>query len=211
VPLPFADRVEAGRELAETLAPLRGSDAVAVGLVHGGVVVAAAAAEVLDLALGALCVRKVGHPLQPEYALGAVAPGGIVFIQDPDDPDVTPAELARAIERSRGEAERLEAILGPPPAVTGRACTLVDVGLATGATMVAAARWARAAGARRTLAAVPVAAGDRLAVLRGDVDEALSLASPYPFRGVGRWYRDFAPVSDEEVLRLLAAARARTT
>jgi putative phosphoribosyl transferase len=207
MPLPFADRDEAGRELAAALAPLRDEEGVSIGLVHGGVVVADAVAEVLGLDLGALCVRKVGHPLQPEYALGAVAPDGVTVLQDPGDPNVSPTELQRALEAAREASSALERKLGPAPPVAGRLCVMVDDGLATGATMVAALRWARKGAAHRVVVAVPVAPPDRLALVRRDADDAVALHTPEPFRGVGRWYRDFSPVSDEEVARRLALRR----
>jgi putative phosphoribosyl transferase len=200
----FEDRRDAGRQLAHALASLRSADAVVVGLARGGVVVAAEVARALGLPLDALAVRKIGHPLEPEYAIGAVAPGGIVVLRASDG--LTEGEIAAATgdaaERAAALDARLHARREPAP-VTGRTCVLVDVGLATGATMSAAIRWARTAGSARVIVAVPVGAPDTIELLRAEADEVVSLETPEALVAVGLWYRDFRPVDDAEVIELL--------
>jgi putative phosphoribosyl transferase len=214
----FADRREAGALLA---AAVEGSgvlgdapgQVVVVGLARGGVEVAAEVAERLGCPLDALAVRKVGHPWQPEYGIGAVAPGGVEYIRSHDG--LTEAEVADAARSAAAEAEaldeRLHARRAQLPA-RGTTCLLVDDGLATGGTMVAATRWARARGADRVVVAVPVGAAITLRAFETDpdVDGVVCLAAPPDFGAVGFWYRDFRQVADEEVVALLAEAHERT-
>jgi putative phosphoribosyl transferase len=207
----FRDRREAGRRLARALAPEAAPDALVLGLARGGVVVAAEVASALRLPLDALVVRKIGHPRQPEYALGALVVHAGVLIRDRDD--LSEEELAAAIRSAGSRAAALEQRLRPgrPPIdPTGRACILVDDGLATGATMLAAVRWARAGGARRVVAAVPVGAAGTAAGLRREAD---AVVCPYELRGfwaVGIWYEDFEPVPEAEILELLRQATPAT-
>lgn len=206
----FANRFEAGRELAEALVHLTGEPLVVIGLARGGVQVASEVARALEAPLDALAVRKVGHPLQPEYAVGAVAPGGIAYVRSHDG--LTDAELAVVVERAARAADDLDGRLHgrrAPVAVVGTTAVLVDDGLATGATMVAAARWARAAGARRVVAAVPAGASQTVSLLRAEVDEVVCLRASDAFGAVGFWYGDFGQVDDREVIDLLERAGAR--
>lgn len=214
----FADRRDAGALLAAEVersgvlghAPER---VVVVGLARGGVEVAAEVAERLGCPLDALAVRKVGHPWQPEYGIGAVAPGGVQYIRSHDG--LTEAEVADAARSAAVRAEALDARLHarrdqlPVRAAT---CVLVDDGLATGGTMVAAARWAQAHGADRVVVAVPVGAAITLHSFETDpdVDGVVCLAAPPDFGAVGFWYRDFRQVTDEEVVALLSEAHERT-
>ena len=214
----FADRREAGRLLAleiERIGALgdSSSQAVVVGLARGGVEVASEVAASLDAPLDALAVRKVGHPWQPEYGIGAVAPGGIQYLRSSDG--LSEAEVAEAVRRAAENAAALDARLhqnrGQLP-LAGTICVLVDDGLATGGTMVAAARWAGARGARRVVVAVPVGAAATVRAFEEsqDVDAVVCLAAPPDFGAVGFWYRDFRQVSDEEVAALLDEAHERT-
>ena len=200
----FADRRDAGRALARALADEPFDDAVVVGLARGGVVVAAEVADALELPLDVLAVRKVGHPWQPEYALGAVAPGGGVYVRDPGG--LAEAELAAQIERAEARAAELDRTLHAgrePVPLAGRTCLLVDDGLATGATMIAAVRWARSRGAARVVAAVPVAARQSAALLRGEADAVVCPHELADLVAVGLWYRSFGQVGDLEVAALL--------
>ena len=141
----YADRREAGLVLADRLRDEHLEGGVVVGLARGGVVVAAEVARRLGLPLDALAVRKVRHPLQPEYAIGAVTPGVGLFLRP--HVDVTAESAGAAVALARSGAEALDRRIHgarPPVAIAGRTCVLVDDGLATGATMVAAARWAGA-------------------------------------------------------------------
>jgi putative phosphoribosyl transferase len=209
-PTVFADRREAGQLLAEELLPEKRHDPVVIGLARGGVAVAAEVARALEAPLDALAVRKVGHPWQPEYAIGAVTPGGGGYVRGHDG--LTDEQVEGAVEEARRKAEALDTRLHaarPPVPIAGRACLLVDDGLATGATMVAAVRWAWAEGARRVVVAVPVGAAPTVARLKSEVDELVVLEAPEDFGAVGYWYEHFEPVEDEDVLALLAAGVER--
>jgi putative phosphoribosyl transferase len=206
----FPDRFEAGRELARALTGHEQGATVVVGLARGGVQVASEVARGLGAPLDAVAVRKVGHPLQPEYALGAVAPGGITYVRAHDG--LTDAELAAAAMAAHQAADELDRRLHrdqPPVPLVGKTAVLVDDGLATGATMIAAARWARAAGARRVVAAVPVGASQTIALLRGEVDGVVCSRESTALGAVGFWYVRFDQVGDDEVVRLLAEASGR--
>lgn len=206
----FEDRAQAGRALAEALAGWRGApDTVVLGLPRGGVPVAYEIANALGLPLDVLLVRKLGLPWQPELAMGAIASGGAVVVND-EVVRYLPAgshdfETVRA--REQLELERREREFRgdrPPLDMRKRTGILVDDGLATGATMEAAVRSLRALGAERVVVAVPVAsveARDRIAAV---ADEVVCLAAPEWFSAVGQWYRDFGQTEDAEVRELLA-------
>jgi putative phosphoribosyl transferase len=211
----FRDRREAGRLLAlEVVASGALEQAagklVVIGLARGGVEVAAEVAAVLHAPLDAVAVRKVGHPLQPEYGIGAVAPGGIAYVRARDG--LSDAEIDDAVDTAAEKAAALDARLHErhaPLSVAGMTCVLVDDGLATGGTMVAAVRWARARGARRVVVAVPVGAASSAGSLQRDedVDAVVCLVTPFDLGSIGAWYEDFHQVSDADVAELLAASR----
>jgi putative phosphoribosyl transferase len=204
----FHDRFDAGRRLAEALRARPAPDLV-VGLARGGVQVAFEVARALGAELDVVAVRKVGHPWQPEYAIGAVAPGGGVYVRASDG--LTEGEIAEAVTRAAAAADALDRTLRggrPPVSLAGRDVLLVDDGLATGATMIAAARWARAAGARRVAAAVPVGAASTVELVRREVDELVCPSQVDGFGAVGFWYEEFPQLEDEDVLRLLRASEA---
>jgi putative phosphoribosyl transferase len=207
----FADRTDAGRRLAPSLAHLRGPDVVVLGLPRGGVPVAAEVARELSAPLDVIVVRKLGVPYQPELALGAVGEGDVVVLND----DVVALsgvrqEELRAIQRrERDQVERRTQRFRagrPPAALGGRTAIVVDDGIATGATARAACAVVRAAGAARVVLAVPVCSRRTAGQLRGDVDELVVLETPPDFVAVGQAYADFRPVPDEDVVRLLARA-----
>jgi len=209
----FRDRIDAGTRLAAALAAVveRGK-VVVLGLPRGGVVVAAEVARELGVPLDVLVVRKVGVPGHEELAAGAVASGGTTVVND----DVVMAaglrrsELEqRAAERHR-EVEAMEYRLrGDRPALdlAGVTAVLVDDGLATGATMRAAAVAARRAGAAWVVVAAPVASPEAVRLLEELADEVVCLRVPADLRAVGLSYRDFSPVREEEVRRLLQSAQ----
>jgi putative phosphoribosyl transferase len=207
----YRDRTDAGRQLAAALDPAGFADAVVIGLARGGVPVAAEVARVLSLPLDALAVRKIGHPWQPEYGLGAAAPGGDgIFVRNSDGLDEH--ELGRVIAEAKTNADLLDRVLHerqPPLDPHGRTAVLVDDGLATGATMVAAVRWARSHGATRVVVAVPIGAWQSAQFLRHEADELVCLHEPEAFGAVGFWYEQFPQVEDAEVLALLDEHRSR--
>ena len=203
----FDDRQEAGERLADALSPLAGSDAVVLAIPRGGVVVGRVVAERLGVPLDVVIPRKVGAPGNPELGLGAVAPG-VRVLDDRlvSELRVTPEYLEREIESQEREIARREAAYRerrPPVQVEGKIAIVVDDGVATGGTAVAACRWARRAGAARVILAVPVAPRQARPMLEREADQLVVLATPDPFFAVGQWYRDFDQVSDKEVVGLL--------
>ncbi|MGZ4393452.1 MAG: phosphoribosyltransferase [Gaiellaceae bacterium] len=209
-PFLFLDRRDAGAQLARALAQERTDDAVVVGLARGGVVVAAAVASALELPLDGLAVRKVRHPRRPEYALGAVSPNGDVFLLN--NAGLTPEQLAAAVAAAEAAAVLLEEELHHGAAVVplrGRKVLLVDDGFATGATMVAAIRWARNEGSRRVVAAAPIGAAQTVELLAREADRVVCPYVVEQLIAVGIWYADFRQVSDQEVVRLLGSERGR--
>jgi putative phosphoribosyl transferase len=206
----YEDRSSAGRVLALELEGERRAEVVVVGLARGGVAVAAEVARALEASLDAVAVRKVGHPWQPEYAIGAVTPGDGVYVRGPDG--LTTEQVAAAVAAAKAKAEALDRRLhaeNESLSLTGKTVLLVDDGLATGATMIAAVRWARAAGAARVVVALPVAAADSLDLVRAEADDVVCPHPLTPFMAVGVWYASFGPVDDDEVIRLLGESRAR--
>jgi putative phosphoribosyl transferase len=194
----FADRSAAGRAVAALIPPLP-AGAVVLGLANGGVPVAAEVAAARSLELDAIVVRKVGHPRQPEYALGAVAEGGAVVPPDlPDDLAAPAAARARALAAElRGGR--------PRTALEGRTVVLVDDGLATGRSMAAALADARAAGAAEVVIAVPVAAAPAArALAEAATLVAAKIVEPPEFGAVGQFYADFGHVETDTVRELLA-------
>ena len=204
----FADRHEAGRRLAAALERFRAEHPVVVAIPRGGVAVAAEVAGALEAPLDVIVVRKIGAPWQPEYAIGAVAEGGVRIIAEGDTEvlEVGAGELeARIAKAERELAERSERYRGQraPIDVTGRTVLLVDDGLATGRTAMAAARALRRRGAARVVLAVPVAAAQSVREVKPSVDEVVALQTPPDLLAVGFWYRDFSQTTDDEVTALL--------
>ena len=213
----FKDREQAGKMLARELRAYAGrADAVVLALPRGGVPVGFAIAQRLGIALDILIVRKLGMPHHEEYAMGAVGSGGVRVLQPgvPGLMGVSAAQVEAVTQRELAELERRErAYRGArgPLALAGRTAILVDDGIATGSTMLAAIRVARGLGAARLVLAVPVAPPQTVAARENDVDELVCLSAPPLFRSVGQWYDAFDQTSDEEVQDLLAAAwHART-
>ncbi len=206
----FRDRREAGEVLAVELEDERGPELVVVGLARGGVQVAAEVARVLAAPLDVVAVRKIGHPLQPEYGIGAVTPDDGTYVRGPDG--LTEEELAAAVEETMAKAELLDRRLHaeePTLDLRGKTAIVVDDGLATGATMIAALRWAKAAGAARVVAGVPVGAAASLALIRAEADDVVCLHALEPFFAVGVWYETFTQVDDAEVVRLVGENRRK--
>jgi putative phosphoribosyl transferase len=211
-PLPFANRDAAGRYLGGLLTRFahRG-DVLVLGLPRGGVVVAGAVARVLQVPLDICLVRKLGVPGREELAMGAIATGGIV-VWNHDviaSLDLPQAAFTESLARARAELERRESAyrMGREPyEVRGRTIVLVDDGLATGASMRAAARAISSREPDWLIIAVPVGSAATCGDLSAEADEIECAVSPEPFAAVGYWYEDFAQTSDEEVQQILQLA-----
>jgi predicted phosphoribosyltransferase len=209
--MPFADRTDAGRKLAQALAAYKDQHAVVLALPRGGVPVAAQVAAALKAPMDLILVRKIGVPMQPELAMGAVVDGAsplivrnedviaLAGIEEAEFKSACDAELA-VIERRRklylGGRERIE--------VAGKVAIVVDDGIATGATTRAALRAARARKPKKLVLAVPVAPTDSLAAMKAEADEVICLEDYESFGAIGYYYSDFRQTSDEEVIETLA-------
>ena len=208
----FRNRAQAGKLLAKALgAWAHQGDAIVLALPRGGVPVAFAVAMTLELALDVLLVRKLGLPHQPEYAIGAIGSGGVRVLQPgvPGLMGVTQEEVDAIAARELREIERRTRLYRggrAPPALAGRTVLVVDDGIATGSTMLAAVQVARGHGVRHVVVAAPVAPPETLAALETAADEVICLAAPPYFRAVSQWYETFDQTSDEEVQDLLAMA-----
>jgi len=213
--IPFPDRRYAGQALAERLHQLGDwAGALVLALPRGGVPVAFEVAERLGLELDILVVRKLGAPGNRELAMGAIASGGVRVM----NPDVvrlshaSQAEIDATMVQETDELYRREKAYRadrPRPVIKGRAVILVDDGLATGATMRAAAEAVRKLGATRITVAVPVAAPESVAQLERIADRVVCLHMPYDLYAIGRWYELFDQTSDRQVVELLQQAWAR--
>lgn len=212
----FQDRRDAGRQLAAALHQYRGAaDAVVLALPRGGVPVAAEVAAALGLPLDLLLVRKLGTPGHEELAMGAIAAGGAMVLNDAlfEQLSVSRDSLNAVIARERAELDRRDRTYRgdrPPAAVSGRSVILVDDGLATGATMRAGLQALRGQSPRRLVVAVPVAPPETVEQLESEADDVVCLLTPSPFYGVGYWYDDFAQTGDEEVRADLSRFRFGT-
>lgn len=213
MPMPFRDRRDAGRRLAEELLPFASLQPLVLALPRGGVPVAYEVATRLRAPLDVLIVRKLGAPRHPELAMGAIASGGAVVL----NPEVLKllhigeAEVQQEAERQAVEVARRAALYRrgtSAPDVRGRTVVVVDDGLATGSTMLVAVKALRQYGPARIVVAVPVAAPEARELLAHTADEVRCVETPADFRSVGRWYRDFEQTGDDEVLRLLEAAQS---
>jgi putative phosphoribosyl transferase len=208
------DRHTAGTLLAQSLMPYANrSDVVVLGLPRGGVLVAAAVAAALRAPLDILTVRKLGAPRRRELAIGAIASGGISYLNKETIAalHVSKEEIAEAIARELPELERREKLYRGGKsklALTEKIVLLVDDGLATGSTMRAALAAAQCLYLARAIVAVPVAARDTYEELREEADDVVCLHTPDPFEAVGCWYEDFHEVSDGEVRAALASITA---
>lgn len=203
----YRDRTDAGKQLGDALkAYANRNDVVVLGLVRGGVPVAAAVAERLHAPLDVLVVRKLGVPWAPEVAFGALGPGG-VQVRNPHIADrLDPSDINVVAARETEELQRREQHYRAGRSaidLTGRTAIIVDDGLATGATARAAVAVARRLGATRVVMAAPVCAPEAASLLKAEADEVACLMEPADFDAVGRFYEDFAQVDDETVVRLL--------
>jgi putative phosphoribosyl transferase len=208
----YRNRTDAGQRLAAQLREYADRpDVIILALPRGGVPVAYEVARALHVPLDVFIVRKLGLPSHPELAMGAIATGGIRIVDDAvmrrfGVTDEQLAAVAAAEERELDRRERQYRDGLPSPDVTGKTVILIDDGLATGATMAAAAAALKAQRPARLVVAVPVAAPETCDAFRSIVDDIVCVATPEPFYAVGLWYEDFSQTSDDEVHELLARA-----
>jgi putative phosphoribosyl transferase len=209
----FADRAAAGVALARELQRrLLRPPLIVLALPRGGVAVAYEVAHMLHAPLDVLVVRKIGMPGQPELAIGAIASGGILVHEpgmEQEFPELA-ASFDRLVEEQRLELERRERVYRPGAGALelgGKSAILVDDGLATGSTMLAAVRAARKAGAATIIVAAPVASPEAAALVRREADATVILQTPPALLAIGQWYRDFEQLEDAEVCRLLDLSR----
>jgi putative phosphoribosyl transferase len=210
----FSNRVEAGRMLAWELNPLRGQNVVVLGIPRGGIIPARELALSLDGDLDVILSHKLRIPGRPEVAMGAVAEGGVTFV----DPDLVrllgigvnqiEEEKAFQISELKCRAEKIRQVLPRVP-LDKRQVIITDDGVATGATTLTAIRAARFEGPARLILALPVGPDDAVRQLAEEADETLCLRLPPDFIAVGQFYRNFEQVSDQEMLEILKEARRR--
>jgi len=210
--LPFRDRRDAGEQLAARLTHLESEHPLVLGLPRGGVPVAALVAARLHAPLDILVVRKLGVPFQPELAMGAIGEEGARVLEPTviRQAGITTEQIAAVEAKERVEIERRAARYRDgrtPVPISGRVVVIVDDGIATGSTALAAIQVARHRGAARVVLAAPVAAAETARELRSVVDELVCVATPEDFGAVGRFYQNFSQTSDDEVASLLATAR----
>ena len=211
----FRNRTEAGAllavEVAQRLRDIPPGKIVVLGLPRGGVPVAAAVAQALQAPLDVIVVRKLGVPSQPELAMGAIGENGMRVLNGEvlAVTGVRESEIAQVERRERAELERRAALYRanqPPMDLAGKTAVIVDDGIATGSTAVAAAQIARQAGASRVIIATPVAPPTTIGRLADVADDVIALRTPENFFAIGEWYADFSQTSDNEVRRLLGRA-----
>ena len=210
----FTDRREAGRALAEALEPLRLADPIVLALPRGGVPVGYEIAKALGAPMDVLFVRKIGAPGHEEYGIGALVDGSspqiVIDRVAAQQVGASTEYIQRQVARQLAEIERRRGLYrtGPAPELRGRIVIVADDGIATGGTVRAALQALAQSAAARVVLAVPVAPREILPALRELCDDVVCLAAPVPFLAVGAHYLDFGQTTDEEVIELLAAAKA---
>jgi putative phosphoribosyl transferase len=203
--LPFQDREEAGRILASKLSAYsRREDVIVLALPRGGLPVAFQVAQALGVPLDVFVVRKLGTPWNRELAMGAVASGGVqvldlsvvkeLCVSEADVQEITASELSELTRR-----ERLYRGNRPAPELTGKTVILVDDGIATGCSLLAAIAAIRRQEAARIVVAIPVAPAFGCSAIRAEADEVVSVAEPEHFLAVSQWYENFSQISDDDV------------
>ena len=206
----FKNRAQAGEVLASKLTDLNLINPCLLAVPRGGIVVAAPIAKRLNLKIGVLITRKIGHPLNPEVAIGAVMPDGTAIWAETVTANLglDNKALQTLVNDEYAEIKRrLNAYTGceRPPAVAGKTVVLIDDGIATGYTIYAAVKWLKTLQPAQIIIAVPVAPPDVASDLALQVDNVICPIQPYDFMAVGQYYQDFSQTSDQEVVEILAA------
>lgn len=208
----FADRQDAGRQLAKALADYKGKNPLVLAIPRGAVPMGKTIAELLEGELDVVLVRKLTSPYSSEFALGAIDESGWAYIADyASGAGGTPEYLEREKQRQMATLRERRAQytpLHPPIDPAGRIVIIIDDGLATGSTMIAALHATRAKNPARLICAVPVSPPDTLEKIRPLCDELVCLSAPPEFRAVGQFYMDFNQVSDDEVIDILRQQRS---
>jgi len=204
----FLNREEAGSLLATELAPFRGKNISVMGIPRGGIPVAAVIADELKAPLDILLCKKIGHPIQKEYAIGAVSLNDSYLIPHED---VSESYIQEEIKKVRDRLRQMKNsfFIANTPPLANRIIILVDDGMATGRTAMAAIRLLRKSNPAKVVVAVPVASASALSLLRGEADQIICLLEPAWFGGVGAFYEHFEEVTDDEVLQLLQTNRKK--
>lgn len=211
----YRDRAEAGRELAKRLQKYAGMpDLLVLALPRGGIVVAYEVSISLNGELDVFLVRKLGAPYEPELAMGAIAEGGILLLNDAVVKylSISKETIEETAQQELAELQRRQQLYRngrPSPRISGRPVIVVDDGVATGATMKAALKAIRRKEPSVLVAAVPVGAQSTCLELKAAADEVVCLEMPEPFMAVGLWYEDFRQIEDSEVTELLQKAFER--
>ncbi|NGX51629.1 MAG: putative phosphoribosyl transferase [Chlamydiae bacterium] len=205
----YKDRAEAGQKLAEALKAYQNRDDVIVlGLARGGVIIAAEIGRALSLPFDLIMVRKIGAPSNPELAIGAITESGKGFFNEEliHALNVPQDYLEAAIQSEQALAQKRLALYRKnrsPPELKGKRVILVDDGIATGATMIAAVRSTRERGAKEVVIAIPVAPPDTLKRMESVADELICLFSTDDFQGISQFYAIFPQIEDDEIIKLL--------
>lgn len=205
--MPFRNRDEAARRLADRLAEYKGTNPLILAIPRGAVPMAKIIAEKLGGDVDVVLVRKLGAPGNPEFAIGSIDESGWAYIADyaasaGATPDYVEREKARQMETMRQRRAQYTPIR-PPIDPTGRTVIVIDDGLATGSTMVSALHALRAKGPAKLICAVPVAPPETIEKVAGYCDEVVCLETPFDFRAVGQFYMEFPQVEDDEVIAIL--------
>lgn len=204
----FKDRAEAGRMLAEKLKTYQGKDTVVFALPRGGVIIGYEVAKALSAPLELIITRKIGHPYQPEYAITAISEGGKIVGEPLKSPDIDTSWLETEIEKEFNEAKRRRQTYKPQDKISasGKIAIIVDDGVATGLTLIAAIKEIKSQKPKKIILALPVAPMDVLENLRKAVDQVICILPEENFLGaVGSYYENFPQIEDEEVKRIMAA------